>query len=106
MWWDQQNLGQPRVDKTGARWHFAVWHDLIDRSHVARVFFWDDQRSFTGVLIIPAGGRTDVQALHDWIQKLAADPALRNQCQRALRFPLERHYSFFGAFPEQSTEKA
>jgi hypothetical protein len=32
---------------------------------------------------------------------LAADSALRQRYQRELEFQLERHYSNFGAFPEE-----
>jgi hypothetical protein len=36
------------------------------------------------------------------IEKLVADPDLRAKHQRELRFPLERHYEEYGAFPEES----
>lgn len=40
MWWDSQNLNATRIDKHGAKWHFRVWHEIIESRHVARVFFW------------------------------------------------------------------
>lgn len=102
MWWDNQNLGLPHVDATGKRWNFRVWHEVVDQKHVARVFFWDDAKESTGVLILPDAARTDVTALRSVIQKLVSDPTLRTKHLRELRFPLERHYARFGAFPEES----
>jgi hypothetical protein len=92
MWWDDQNLGKPRVDRGGKKWNFRVWHEVVDRKHVARVFFWDDAKESTGVMVLPEGARTDVAALHSVIQKLASDPHLRVTHQCELRFPLEHHY--------------
>jgi hypothetical protein len=35
------------------------------------------------------------------MDKLVADPELREQYRRDLSFPLERYYSEYGAFPEE-----
>jgi len=35
------------------------------------------------------------------IEKLVADPTLRKKHRKQLQFPLERHYSEYGAFPEE-----
>lgn len=103
MWWDEQNLAEPRRGRNGTIWHFLVWHDVVSLKHVARVFFWDDRRTTTGVVVLPPSARTDVSALRGLIQKLAADPQLRARHLRELRFPLQRHYSDYGAFPGEST---
>lgn len=102
MWWDDQNLGMPHLDATGKRWNFRVWHEVVNLKHVARVFLWDDGKASTGVLVLPAGARTDVAALHSVIRKLVSDPALRTKYSRDLKFPLERYYSRYGAFPEET----
>ena len=102
MWWDDQNLELPHVDGTGKKWNFRVWHEVVDLKHVAHVFFWDDAKESTGVMLLPAGARTDVAALRSVIQKLASDPVLRTKYLRELRFPLERYYSRHGAFPEET----
>jgi hypothetical protein len=73
---------------------------VVEIGHVERVFFWDDKQEFCGVVLISPG--VHVSALHRLIQKLVAEPALREEHQRALRFPLERHYSEDGAFPEEN----
>lgn len=99
MWWDHQNLDKPRRDKNGKRWNFRVWHEVESLRHVARVFFWDDGKEFCGVRIL--GDVTHITALHDFIEKLVADPALRERYRRDLRFPLERYYSEYGAFDEE-----
>jgi hypothetical protein len=91
MWWDAQNLNKPRRDKSGKRWNFRVWHGFSEGQHMERVFFWDDTREVCGVVLISPG--IHVRRLHDLIQKLVADPALRAKHQTELRFPLERYYS-------------
>jgi len=101
MWWDHQNLDSPHLDSSGTRWNFRVWHDVVDLQHVGRVFFWDDARTITGVMILPKGARRDAAALHALVQKLTSDSDLRSQHERELRFPLERHYSSYGVFPEE-----
>jgi len=100
VWWDNQNVNKPRKDKAGKKWNFRVWHDFSHTKHVERVFFWDDKREFCGVVLISPG--IHVSALRQLIQKLVADPALRKKHQRELRFPLERHYSEYGAFLEEN----
>ncbi len=101
MWWDYQNLDKPRRDKSGKRWNIRVWHDVIQNRHVARIFFWDDNCDVCGVRIFGPGDDTHVSALHDFIEKLVSNPALRRKYGRDLRFPLERHYSEYGVFPEE-----
>ena len=81
---------------------YRVWHGVVNLKHVARVFFWDDAKKTTGVLVLPEGARTDVAALHSVIRKLASDPGLRTKHFRDLKFPLERYYSSYGAFPEET----
>lgn len=102
MWMDTHNLAKAHRDKQGTRWHFRVWHEVVNRRDVVRVFFWNDERDHCGVVWVPPGGRTDLSALHGLIQRLVADPELRAKHQRELRFPLDRHYSEYGAFPEES----
>ena len=108
MWWDDQNLNTPRRDESGKRWHCRVWHEIVHVNgnvhHAARVFFWDDEEQFTGVRIFRPGDNTHVTALRDFIRKLMADSQLRVKYRRDLRFPLERHYSEYGAFPEESSD--
>ena len=64
MWWDQQNLDKPRRDSDGVRWNVRVWHDVVKNKHVARVFFWNDERDVCGVRIFGPDERTHVTALH------------------------------------------
>jgi hypothetical protein len=104
MWWDNQNLDKPRRDKSGKRWNFRVWHEVWTEDRVLsaeRVFFWDEKRDFCGVVLLLPGKAVHVRDLHTLIEKLVADPGLRAKHKRDLRFPLERHYSEYGAFPEE-----
>lgn len=104
MWWDHQNLEKPRRDKSGKRWNFRVWHNVIGGRQKVRVFFWDDKRDFCGVRVFRPGDDTHVTALHDFIEKLVASPAIRAKYQREILFPLERHYSEYGAFAEEVSD--
>jgi len=100
MWWDGQNLNKPRRDKNGKRWNFRVWGDFLHGRNVERVFFWDDRRAYCGVVLISQA--IHVSKLRHLIENLVADPRLRARHRRELLFPLERHYSEFGAFPEET----
>jgi hypothetical protein len=102
MWWDHQNLDKPRRDSDGVRWNVRVWHDVVKNKHVARVFFWNDERDVCGVRIFGPDERTHVTALHAFIEKLISSSDLRQKYSRDLHFPLERHYSAYGVFPEES----
>ena len=104
MWWDAQNLNAPRVDKKGKRWNFRVWHEAFTVGRtvsVARVFYWDDGRSATGVVLLGPEINHHVRDVHSLIQKLVASEPLWETHRRELRFPLERFYHEYGAFPEE-----
>ena len=101
MWRDYQNLNKPRIDVTGKRWNFRVWHDVIDGRHIERLFYWDDTREYTGVVLLSPA--LHVSRLHTLIQKLVSDSEMREKHKRVLCFPLERHYSDYPAFPEENT---
>jgi hypothetical protein len=104
MWWDGQNLSGPRKSRDGQTWHFRVWHDVHRSQHVARVFFWTAHHAAKGVVILPPSSRSNVTALRAVIQKLTADPTLRTKHLREIQFPLERYYSAYGEFPEETGE--
>ena len=102
MWKDEQ----PRKDSSGRRWNFRIWHDVWTDDKVVsaqRVFFWDDSKSHCGVVLFPVGSTAHFSRLRKLIEKLVADAALRQHYRRDLRFPLERHYSDYGAFPEEKS---
>ena len=105
MWWDHQNLNSPRTSANGTRWNFRVWHDTWTSEgtvlYAQRVFYWDDDQTLCGVVLLPPGQTLHVSRLRALIEKLAAEPALREQHRCDIRFPLERHYSSYGAFPEE-----
>lgn len=98
MWWDYQNLNAPRRDKAGVCWNFRVWHDVVDGVHVERIFFWNESRDSTGVVEFVPG--IHVKKLHSVIEKLVADPMMRESHSKVLHFPLERHYSNYAPLHE------
>jgi hypothetical protein len=105
VWWDNQNLNKPRTDKSGAKWNFRVWHDVLTLQrlqHVARVFFWDPKQDSAGVVLLGPEANSHVRVLHNVIEKLLADSKFRAKHLRRLQFPLDRHYAEYGVFPEES----
>ncbi|HEX5211276.1 MAG TPA: hypothetical protein VFW22_06035 [Pseudolabrys sp.] len=97
MWVDQK----ARKDSDGKRWHFCIWYDLaLLAAPPQRVFFWDDKKENCGVVFVSPSA--SFPRLKQLIDKLAADPALRDKHRKELRFPLQRHYSDYGAFPEEN----
>lgn len=105
VWWDLQNLDKPHRDKSGKRWNFRVWHDVVNGRHVARVFFWDDERKTCGVRLFHPDDDTHVTKLHAFIKKVVASKAIRSKYLRELCFPLEQHYSEYGVFPGEATQR-
>jgi hypothetical protein len=101
MWQDEQR----RKDSNGKRWNFRIWADVWTEDKVLmaeRVFFWDDSKSHCGVVLFKAGSDVHFSRLKQLIGKLVSTPTLREQHRRHLRFPLERYYSDYGAFPEEN----
>jgi len=105
MWHYQQ----PRKDAHGSRWNFRIWADVWTDARTKKVlmaerlFFWNDSKSRCGVVLFPAGSAVHFSRLKQMEEKLVADSALRKRYQRELRFPLERHYSQYGVFPEENS---
>jgi hypothetical protein len=104
MWWDYQNLNRARTDKSGTKWNFRVWHEVFTAQRVqsvARIFFWNEKRDSTGVVLLGPEANQHVRDLHNLIEKLVSSPGLRAKHRRQLLFPLDRHYEKYGAFPEE-----
>ncbi|HTV35988.1 MAG TPA: hypothetical protein VMF12_06110 [Xanthobacteraceae bacterium] len=94
MWVDQKS----RKDSDSKRWHFCIWYPMSGEK-AQRVFFWDDSKENCGVVFFPEP--TNFSRLRQAIEKLAADSTLREKHRKQLRFPLQRYYSDYGAFPEE-----
>ncbi len=102
MWLTTHNLRKFHRDTLGTKWNFRVWQEVAEGKDIVRIFFWNEERDHCGVVQVPPGGRTDTSALHILIEKLVADPELRAKHKKELRFPVERYYSEYRAFPEES----
>lgn len=87
---------RPRMDKTGKRWNFHYWNQKAQR-----LFFWDEERTECGVVLFAPGSTRTYRQIENLIDKLVSDQSLRKQHLRELRFPLDRYYSEYGAFPEE-----
>jgi hypothetical protein len=66
------------------------------------LFFWDDAKADCGVLLFLPGATVRYSRISDLIDNLTAKSAIRERYKRVLAFPLEDHYSEFGAFPEEA----
>ena len=100
------NEEKPKQGKNGERWYFTYWHsvwprDEVDIENAQRLFFWNQDKSERGVIILPPGKTMRYGRIKSLIEKLVADQGLRKQYQRDIEFPLERHYPEYGAFPEE-----
>jgi len=101
-WTDEKS----RRDRSGKRWNFCFWYEVWtdDKTvHAQRLFFWDDKKTDCGVVLLPPGSEIHYSRVKPLIEKLVADPTLRNQYRRDLCFPSERYYSEFGSFPEEKS---
>jgi len=100
---------KPLRDKSGHRWNFRYWYaGALSDPHcrAARLFFWDDQKSCCGVVLIPPSAVKPYSRLRILIEKVVADSNLRRHHQRELQFPLEDHYSRYPAFPEEGADES
>ena len=66
-----------------------------------RLFFWNDNKSNCGVVLFLPGDNQHFSRIKQLIENLVVDRGLREKYRRELRFPLERNYAEFGAFPEE-----
>jgi len=92
MWWTGQNLDRTRRDSAGASWHFLVWHDHVDGVYLQRVYFWNEDRTDSGVVELGSDATLHVKQLKVLIKKLVADADLRDKHHRRLKWPVRRYY--------------
>jgi hypothetical protein len=93
-----------RKDKSGTRWNFCYWNagPFGEKSRRGqRLFFWDDRKETSGVVLFLPGKTVRYSQISDLIGKLVAHESIRKQYQRELLFPLEEHHTLFGTFPEE-----
>jgi hypothetical protein len=93
-------------DRSGKRWNFSYWYTFRFSSDInaQRLFFWDDGHEECGVILFLQDATRPFSQIQSLVDKLVADPKLREQHRRELRFPLERYYAEFGSFPEETGE--
>jgi hypothetical protein len=100
MW----SVEKSRTDKCGKRWFFAYWHEGPKDSpvlHPQQLFFWDDEQMECGIVLFPKDKTVRYSLIKSLIEKLVADPELRKQNNRQLRFPVERYYKVKGFRSEE-----
>ena len=101
--WSQE---RSRQDRSGKRWNFCYWYSGWSKDETRkaqRLFYWDDGRTDCGVVLFLPGSTVRYSRITDLINNLTSKSSLREQYRRRLSFPLEDHYSDFGAFPEESS---
>ena len=97
MWTDLK----PKRDKDWKQWNFRIWCQYFETTSAERLFFSDDEKVNCGVVIWVPGTVPRYSHVKKLIEKLVRDQSVRDQYQRDLRFPLQRYYSAYGAFPEE-----
>src|SRR5262245_47023138 len=68
VWHDQK----PRRDKDGKRWNFSIWYDVWTDGKLwsaDRLFFWDDDKTFCGVVLFPRGSSVHFSRLNQLVEK-------------------------------------
>ena len=102
MFWEEE---QPRKDSKGKRWHFQIWMGYWMEGgklvSAQRLFFWNDDKSHCGVILVEPAKVIHASRLRNRINRLVSDPEFRRKHERELRFPLERYYRGYGSFPEE-----
>ena len=93
-----------RKDKYGSTWNFSYWYSgalAAPELKAQRLFFWNDDRNDCGVILFIRGKTLPYARVRNLISELVAKRTVRQQYQRDLVFPLERHYKEYGSFPEE-----
>jgi hypothetical protein len=67
-----------------------------------RLFFWNQSKSFCGVIVLLPGRTQPYQRLLGLMKELTARAELRERYRLQLKFPLERYYSEFGSLEEEN----
>lgn len=91
MW----SLEKPRQDKLGRKWHFACWREGtrdVRVEHPQQLFYWNDELTEGGVVLFARDKTVRDSQIKNWIEKLVADPELRQRHTASLRFPVQRFY--------------
>jgi hypothetical protein len=101
MWTNEKS----RRDKSGKRWNFSYWYSgrISALQPSARLFFWDDTKTDCGVILFLPGSVLRYARINDLMNKVVANPAVREKHKRELDFPLERYYSGYPVFPEENS---
>ena len=92
MWWKDQNIDKPIIAKNGETWEFQVWHDHVDGIYIQKIYFWDKDKSTTGVIELKGANAVHKDKLKDKMKKVANDKSLRDKYSFELKFPLEKNY--------------
>ena len=92
MWITGQNLERSRKDKKGNIWQFRVWSDTNGNREFQRIFFWNADKTETGMVEFADDQVLNMKRLKQQIAKLVNDPDYRQRFRASLEFPLERHY--------------
>ena len=92
MWWKSQNLDKPILDRSGKKWHFAVWHDHINGVYTQRIFFWNYDKSISGLLELVDSQTVHISKIKGKMKKLALNQEMREKYLCDLKFPVERNY--------------
>ena len=92
MWWNDEYFDKKINDKNGRIWSFKVWTGPIGGLHTQRIFFWDSEKEFTGILEFKDDQTIHLKRIKDRIKKLVKEKPYRDKFICPLKFPLENNY--------------
>ncbi len=78
------------VVANGTKWHFRVWVDFVRGDQIQRIYFWDDERSQTGMVELREPDTLNNQKIKQLRSKLANDSTYRKRFIQPITFPLRR----------------
>ena len=78
-WLRGQNLERPIVGPDGTTWHFLVWYGHIGGVSLQRIYFWDEAKVTSGLLVLTDDQTIHVRRLKDRMRRLAKDPKYRGR---------------------------
>jgi hypothetical protein len=92
MWLRGQNLEKPVFGTAQRKWYFQIWSGDLDGLYVQRVFFWDEEKSHTGLIEFREPNTLHIRKIKQQLAKIAKDATYRKRFALPLKFPLQRYW--------------
>ena len=91
-WVNNQDSDKPIFSKAGMKWHFKTWMGNTDNIAYERIFYWNEDKSESGLIELKDSDTLHVSSVKQKIIKLINNQELRSKYRCELRFPIHKHY--------------